>query len=264
MRSISLNITLCLVFLFVLSSCSDSDDSPAPGGSSKIKRSSIIPNSLDGKNTNKIGCINFEDNEILIEVWNPYSTDAVSGTLILNGRTIYSGSFSSSPRDTIIVNDSLDYLGFNYFAFVSDSFERSFARLEVQISNATSTHKFPLLSDIANAEAVNMVLEYENIACGANSAIDYRFGQAIVWLDHDPNCGIEIEVEVYDDNSTYNAAITNYIFPPSTPTCASSGVAHFVLNEGSYTYIATCDGKSWGPESFDVTAADCKRVRLPQ
>lgn len=79
-------------------------------------------------------------------------------------------------------------------------------------------------------------------------------GQGMLWIASDLGCG-NITVVCNGINRT----ISN--FYATSPTCGASGCATFDLSPGSYTYSASCTGKTWSG-TITITAGGCSAVRL--
>ena len=250
-----------LTTILLLASCQKEEENPPRPTGPQILENSNLPSIYAGKSINKVGCVDFEDSNYEMRVWNPFTDENLKGEVVVNGYSKYLGVIPKTFSKAIVVQDSFENLGFNYLIFHADSFAESWGRVMVNINSGQKTEEFPLLSDIENSEGVSLVLKHESIQCGMNSGIDTAFGQLVIWLDYDPNCG-NILVEVTGSESRYTSRITRYYLSPDIPTCGSRGCANFYLNDGDYSYSAFCDGISWGPISVTIEDNICRRRLL--
>jgi hypothetical protein len=79
-------------------------------------------------------------------------------------------------------------------------------------------------------------------------------GQGMFWVNSDFGCG---PINVICNGIT--KTITS--FYASVPACGASGAATFDLNPGTYSYTASCTGKTWNG-TITITAGGCSATRL--
>ena len=79
-------------------------------------------------------------------------------------------------------------------------------------------------------------------------------GQGMFWIASDLNCGTV--------NVTING-ITRSIsqFYASSPPCSSPGCATFDLSPGTYSYTASCSGRTWNG-NITITTGGCSKIQL--
>ena len=80
-------------------------------------------------------------------------------------------------------------------------------------------------------------------------------GDVMFWTSSDLNCG-NITVAV----GSSVKLITGF-YNTSIPTCGAANTASFTLSPGTYSYAASCTGKTWNG-TFTVTAGGCSSVQL--
>ena len=80
-------------------------------------------------------------------------------------------------------------------------------------------------------------------------------GDVMFWTSSDLNCG-NITVAV----GSSVKLITGF-YNTSIPTCGAASTASFTLSPGTYSYAASCTGKTWNG-TFTVTAGGCSSVQL--
>lgn len=81
-------------------------------------------------------------------------------------------------------------------------------------------------------------------------------GEATFWVESDLGCGsITVNVSGYGSKT-----ITSY-FSSGTPDCGSSGTATYNLPSGTYSYSASCSGKTW-EGTIEVGSNTCSRMQL--
>lgn len=83
-------------------------------------------------------------------------------------------------------------------------------------------------------------------------------GSVVFYGKPDMSCG-QITVTV---NGSGSKKISNFYGALVEIECGMEGCANYTLTPGTYTYTAKCDGRSWGPASFTVTASGCKKIKL--
>lgn len=79
-------------------------------------------------------------------------------------------------------------------------------------------------------------------------------GNAMFWIAADLGCG-PITVLVNGQSKTITS------FYGTSPACGTSGCANFTLAPGTYTYSASCSGKTWS-NTITVTAGGCSKMQL--
>lgn len=79
-------------------------------------------------------------------------------------------------------------------------------------------------------------------------------GQGMFWIATDQGCG---NITVVCNGIT--RTISSYY--ASAPPCGASGSATFDLSPGTYSYSASCTGKTWSG-SITITAGGCNRIQL--
>lgn len=80
-------------------------------------------------------------------------------------------------------------------------------------------------------------------------------GQALFWTASDLGCGT-ITVNCNGQSRT----ITSY-YSSGTPACGASGAATFSFAPGTYSYTASCSGKTWNG-TVTSTAGGCSKIQL--
>ena len=79
-------------------------------------------------------------------------------------------------------------------------------------------------------------------------------GQGMFWINTDQGCG-NITVVCNGITRTISS------FYASAPSCGASGCATFDLSPGTYSYSASCTGKTWNG-NITITAGGCSKVQL--
>lgn len=79
-------------------------------------------------------------------------------------------------------------------------------------------------------------------------------GQGMFWIATDQGCG---NITVVCNGIT--RTITSVY--GSAPSCGASGVATFDLSPGTYSYSASCSGKTWSG-TITITAGGCSKIQL--
>ena len=80
-------------------------------------------------------------------------------------------------------------------------------------------------------------------------------GQGMFWVASDLGCG-SITVTCAGISKT----ITGF-YSSSTPACGATGGANFDLPGGTYSYTASCSGKTWSG-NINITNGSCSRIQL--
>lgn len=79
-------------------------------------------------------------------------------------------------------------------------------------------------------------------------------GQGMFWIASDLGCG-NINVVCNGITRTITSVYA------TAPSCGASGTANFDLSPGTYSYTASCSGKTWN-STITITAGGCNRIQL--
>jgi hypothetical protein len=247
--------------LVLLLSCSKDEESLLPANNPNRKTASIMPKSYNGKGVISFDCMTLTEKEIKIEFSNSANDLGVNGSLIINGKVVFNGLLppSNSP---ITLFDTLKNLGYNYLIFNSNQFPGNWAKANIKIFTGPASRSFSLISDTRNNDGLDLVVRDGNLACPGPGPEDSLLGDLTFWINYDPNCGPKIAIEITGHLETHFDTITRYYLTPDIPTCGSSGCANFSLLPGTYTFSASCPGKTWGPAQVAVVEGICKTALL--
>jgi hypothetical protein len=80
-------------------------------------------------------------------------------------------------------------------------------------------------------------------------------GQAMFWIASDLSCG-NITVNCNGQSRTISS-----FYSSGAPSCGASGTATFSMAPGTYSYTASCTGKTWNG-TITVTAGGCSKLQL--
>lgn len=131
----------------------------------------------------------------------------------------------------------------------------SYASDVVRFTGVPGTYNYSAISDDGHtwsgtftiqADLCTTFLLYSN--AGAK-------GNAMFWTNRDLGCGY-VTVNVAGQTGT----ISSY-YSSGPPACASAGCATFNLSPGTYSFTASCTGKSWSGNVV-VSAGGCYTMRL--
>jgi hypothetical protein len=93
-------------------------------------------------------------------------------------------------------------------------------------------------------------IELTNSSGGGGSTT----GQGLFWVSSDLGCG-NISVNVNGITRTVSG------YHSSAPNCGDSGAATFSLSPGTYSFSASCNGKSWSG-NINIVAGSCSKIQL--
>jgi hypothetical protein len=125
------------------------------------------------------------------------------------------------------------------------------APVDYPFYNTATNLCYKTCQDARNANTGGQIYRYNESGGGGGSTT----GQVMFWIQSDLGCG-NITVTV----SGSSKSITGY-YSGGAPSCGSSSTATFTLNPGTYSFNASCSGKTWNG-NVTVTAGNCFKMQL--
>ena len=283
-RALKSSRTFLLIILMLplgsglLVSCESDDEDEVP-----INEVPIASNFTNGRPNENLGCIEIDNRNVDIEVWDHGTIDGDIISLIVNSEsdseeTILDTHELDGPGNSFRMSHSFAGNGYNYLTL--------FAHNEGDISPNTATisidgNEFILSSNLETNGYVDIVVTGFGVDCsnsgggfgdsgddssdGDGSSDDddgddssNNEGKVTFWTGSDGGCG-DITVTV---NGEGTGSITGY-YENGISGCDASAGANFTLDPGSYSYTASpvsCN-VSWDG-SFNITSNGCLRYEL--
>ena len=261
----------------LLVSCESDDEDDVP-----INEAPIAPSFTNGRPNENLGCIEIDNRNVDIEVWDHSTIDGDVISLIVNSEsgleeTILDTHELDGPGNSFKMSHSFAGNGYNYLTL--------FAHNEGDISPNTATisidgNQFILSSNLDTNGYVDIVVTGFGVDCsnsgggfgdsgddssdGDGSSDDDgdgssdSNGKVTFWTGSDGGCG-DIIVSVDGEGTE---SITGY-YENGISGCDALSGANFTLEPGSYSFTATpasCGG-SWEGD-FDITSNGCLTFEL--
>ena len=256
---------MCILTAFFVSCDEEEDETPEE--TVVVNEDSIIPSSDSGRPNTYLGCIEIGSRVTSIEVWDHGQIDGDIVTIKANGNVLIDEQVLDGPSNPIYVEYDFGFNGFNYVNL--------FAHNLGDIAPNTCTIaingvEFVLEANLEANGAIDVVVLGYGVDCsdstagsgggggGGGGQGSTDTGDIKFWIAQDFGCG-PITVNVPGVGSS---TITGF-FDSGAPDClnTSAGGNFDDLDEGTYSYSASCDNISWSGD-FTITANSCLRFQL--
>ena len=277
-RTFLLMILMLPLGSILLVSCESDDEDDVP-----VNETPIAPSLTNGRPNDNLGCIEIDNRNVDIEVWDHGTIDGDIISLIVNSEsdseeTILDTHELDGPGNSFRMSHSFAGNGYNYLTL--------FAHNEGDISPNTATisidgNEFILSSNLETNGYVDIVVTGFGVDCsnsgggfgdsgddssdGDGSSDDddgddpsNNKGKVTFWTGSNGGCG-DIIVSVDGEGTE---SITGY-YENGINDCGVSAGANFTLDPGTYSFTATpasCAG-SWEGD-FDITSNGCLMFEL--
>jgi hypothetical protein len=236
----------------------------------QVNRFSITPSSTDGRPNNYLGCIEIDSRFTNIQVWDHGTIDGDIITLVANDDRILTNYELDGPNNKKSISYDFSSNGFNYLVLKAENEGRISPNTAAISINGVN---FVLESNLKTNGYVDIVVKGYDVFCGSggntgsgNSGSNTGSGNTggnssstgdfTVWTQSDLGCGFI----TFTLSGNGSKKIDSY-YQGGLSTCNASGCANFNnLSPGSYSYTATCDGKSWSG-NYTIEAG-CNLLKL--
>ncbi|UXP32275.1 hypothetical protein N6H18_18210 [Reichenbachiella agarivorans] len=273
-----------LIFLLVaplIYSCDglfgdEEDDEPEV----EVNSYSIIPSSSDSRTNVWQGCVEIDQREVTISLWDHGQIDGDIVSFYVNGKEVVSNLTLDGPSNKYTFTRTLEYNGFNYVRLKAHNLG------DISPNTATVSidgTEFVLESDLSNNGCFDIVVPGYGVSCsdsgsgsgsgsgtgttgtgtgsgtgtGTGSGSTTQYGEVSFYTTKDHGCG-NITVQISGQGSK---TLTQYFYSDINE-CAVDGAVTWSLTPGSYTYSASCDGYTWGPATITITGNGCLKYKL--
>ncbi|PHR14803.1 MAG: hypothetical protein COA40_01110 [Aequorivita sp.] len=256
---------LLLAFSMFFIGCEKEEDSDPEPEPVEINETSIIPSSSFGRPNNYLGCIEISSRITNIRVWDHGTVDGDIVSIIANGNTIIDEQTLDGPSNPISVDYDFGYNGFNYITLYAHNLG--------SISPNTCTIsingvEFVLEANLDANGSIDVIVGGYGVDCsdagggtgggggGGTGGGGSGKGDVKFWIDQDYGCG-NITVNL---SGVGSSTISGYF--GASPDCVSDyGGSFNDLDEGTYSYTASCQGYSWDG-NITITEDSCLRFQL--
>lgn len=190
---------------------------------------SYAPAMYNNRTNELFGCIQLDNRNIEIEIWDSSTPDGDKIALIINGKEISGSELMKSYPNREKISYTLDYNGYNYI--IVPTIDVGGLR-HCEIIMSINGQRKTLLSTLNSNAYLNLVVGNDAI-CSTKSESESNI---MFWASEDPGCGY-INVTLEEIGSL---SLSKY-YTGVVPDCKADGCITFEnLAAGTYHYVIEC------------------------